>query len=519
MNHRSLAGALCFASCLYLLSTVLSACTLLPPSQITITGRVVAGEDQAPVSHSLVTLRASEHQTRTADDGSFILSIPEQSGVFEITAWAPGYYIAYQVITTPPEELTLTLRPYHTRDHPDYAWIDPTPESSALACGNCHPMILPQWSGNAHGGAVSNPRFFSFYNGTDINGDAIDAPGFIADFPGTAGNCANCHAPGAGLDAPFTTDMNDVRDDVTVGIQCDFCHKVGGIYLDPEDQTYANVPGVLSMQPLRPPEGEQIFIGPYPDIHDPDTYHPVFSESAFCAPCHSFSFWGTEIYNSYGEWLASDYAEQGITCQDCHMPPSGDSIFALPEQGGLEHPPETIPSHFQLGVTDQDFMRSTLEMEVAYEVVDDTLKLEISLTNATAGHHVPTDHPGRHMILLITTLNADDTPVPLRIGNTLPPWIGDLAGETGQVYAKVLKNVRTGHFPAVDYWNPTLIHSDTRIAANETRVATFEFEMGSQPVTVHIQVLFRRMFQPIAEKYRWDLEDLVLVEESITVQP
>jgi hypothetical protein len=381
-------------------------------------------------------------------------------------------------------------------------------------------MILPQWSGNAHGGAISNPRFYSFYNGTDINGQSLDVPGYLTDFRGMSGNCATCHAPGAGLDAPFTTEMNTIRGEVTAGIHCDFCHKVGGVYLDPEeDQVYANVPGVLSMQPLRPPDGEQIFIGPYPDIHDPDTYAPVFSESAFCAPCHSFSFWGTEIYNSYGEWLDSDYAEQGITCQDCHMPPSGDTTFALPEQGGLEHPPDLIPSHFQLGVTDLGFMRSTLEMEVAHEVDDDILSLEISLTNATAGHHVPTDHPGRHLIVLVTALTEDGTPLPLRIGNILPEWIGDLAGEPGEVYAKVLKNARTGAYPAVDYWNPTLIRSDRRIPANETRTSTFEFDTGSEPVTIRIQVLFRRMFQPIAEKYRWDIEDVIMSEETITIQP
>ncbi len=146
--------------------------------------------------------------------------------------------------------------------------------------------------------------------------------------------------------------MNDVRDVITAGIHCDYCHKIGGVYLNPAtDSVYANVPGAQSQRLLRPPPGDNIFFGPYDDIHDPDTYLPVISESRFCAPCHQFSFWGTPIYESYDEWLASPYAEAGITCQDCHMPPTGDTYFALPEVGGLEHPPETIPSHLQLGAT------------------------------------------------------------------------------------------------------------------------------------------------------------------------
>jgi hypothetical protein len=516
MIRRSLTASLGTAFCLYLL-LALSACSRLP---ITISGQVVTGEDAVPIPQALVTLRASEFQTQTQDDGSFEFSIPEQAGEFEITAWAPGYYIAYEAISAEQTELTLTLRPYHANDHPDYDWLDPTPGSSESACGNCHPMILPQWETNAHGGAIDNERFFSFYNGTNTSGEPIDAPGYLTDFPGTTGVCATCHAPGAGLDGAFTTDMNAVRGDLTAGIHCDFCHKVGDIYLDPSTyQVYSNVPGALSMQSLRPPEGDQIFIGPYPDIHDPDTFHPIFSESAFCAPCHSFTFWGTEIYNSYGEWLESDYAEQGTTCQVCHMPPSGETIFVLPEQGGLEHPPEAIPSHFQLGVKDVEFMRSAIELDVAHEVTDGKLKLEISLTNATAGHHVPTDHPGRHIILHISALDSDGTPVPMRIGNEIPEWIGDLAGEPGEVYAKVLKNARTGYFPVVDYWNPTLIQSDTRIPANETRTSAYEFDIGENQVTVQIQVLFRRMFQPTAQVYGWDISEILMAEETIEVQP
>jgi hypothetical protein len=498
---------------------MVSACAILP-SQLTLNGRVVATKDQAAISQAVVTLRASEYNTISAEDGSFTLRIPEQSGKFEITAWAPGYYIAYETIDSSDTEITLSLREHHTTDHAEYAWIDPTAGSSENACGNCHPMILPQWSSNAHGGANTNVRFFSFYNGTDVSGSVLDAPGYLPDFPGTTGNCANCHAPGVAVDAPFTTNMNSVRGDVTAGIHCDFCHKVGGVFLEPTgDQLYPNVPGVLSMRLLRPPEGEQIFVGPYPDIHDPDTFNPVFSESAFCAPCHQFSFWGTEIYNSYGEWLASDYAEQGITCQDCHMPPSGDTIFALSEQGGLEHPPDSIPSHFQLGLGDVNFMEATLDLEADYEVVEGVLQLKVRLTNATAGHHVPTDHPGRHLILLVRALGEDGEPLPIMDGETLPDWIGDLAGEPGMVFAKVLSDARTGTYPAVDYWNPTLIQRDNRIPANQSAAAHFTFEMADTPITIQIQVIFRRMFQPIAEIYGWTLSELTLSQKTIEIIP
>jgi hypothetical protein len=314
--------------------------------------------------------------------------------------------------------------------------------------------------------------------------------------------------------------MNLERGQVTSGIHCDFCHKVGGVYLAPSNaQVYTNSAGVISMRLLRPPEGEQIFIGPYPDIHDPDTYNPVFHQSDFCAPCHQFSFWGTQIYNSYGEWLESSYAEDGVTCQDCHMAPTGDQYFALPEAGGLQHSPENIPSHQQLGLKDKAFMQSTLDLAISHEITNGDLDLTVSLTNVAAGHHVPTDHPGRHIILVVRAYDSQGTAIACSQCPQIPPWAGNFAGEAGVVYAKVLRDAKTGAFPVVNYWNQTLIHSDTRIAADERRDEHFYFRAADDPITIEIQVIFRRMFQPQADVYAWDLTEIILAEETITILP
>ena len=498
----------------------LSGCDGYPSPRVEVTGQVFDGESNAPFADALVVLRSSEIHTYTDQNGVFTLLVPIEKDEVEITAWAPGYYVAANKVTLPVEDLQLTLRAHHQQDHPEYSWIDPTPSTAENACGNCHPMILPQWEQNAHGLAISNPRFFSFYNGTDTQGNSIDQSGYVKDFPGTSGNCANCHAPGMAVDQPFNTEMNMVRDQITAGIHCDFCHKVGGVYLDTANkQVYPNSAGVISMRLLRPPEGDQIFIGPYPDIHDPDTYHPVFSQSDFCAPCHQFSFWGTQIYNSYGEWLASDYATQGITCQDCHMAPNGDQYFALPESGGLLHPPETIPSHQQLGLKDIAFMQSTLDLAVSYELRNDQLEVTVSLTNVAAGHHVPTDHPGRHIILVVQAVDSRGNVIPNTQGPQIPSWVGDFAGDTGVVYAKVLEDAKSGVYPVVNYWNQTLVHSDNRIAADERRDELFSFRIGENPVTIEIQVIFRRLFQPQAELYGWDMAEITLAEETITVRP
>ncbi len=476
---------------------------------------IVVNQAGQPLVDAHVRVRATDNLTYTSADGRFMLTGLTPGLGIEIAAWASGgYYIAGQVITPPVSGITLTLRPYHAQDNPDYVWLEPTANPSVtLQCGNCHTPILPQWQTNAHGTATSNPRFFSLYNGTDLTGTAIISPGFKLDFPGVAGNCATCHAPGAAANAPFNTDMNAVRGNVTATLHCDFCHKVGGIYLNPATRVpYANAPGVLSLRLLRPPAGDQIFFGPYDDVKDPDTFLPEMTQGAYCAPCHSFTFWGTPIYQSYNEWLASPYATEGVECQACHMPPNGDHYFVPPERGGLWHPAEKIPSHLDLGIKDMAFMQNTVAMTLTAQSIVNTVQVSVTLTNVGAGHHVPTDHPGRHMILTIQAMDEAGQLLTQLSGPIVPDWGGAQSGLPGQVFAKVLQDVASGRAPVINYWKQTRIISDSRIPAMGSVAATYAFlaPASGESITVTAELRFRRAFQTLMDDKDWAVPDILM---------
>jgi hypothetical protein len=474
-----------------------------------------------PVAGARVRVRATDNVTLTTASGQFTLASLVEGQEIEVTAWADGYYIASTHVTPTASGIILTLRPYHQQDHPDYEWTSPISGTSAGACGNCHPMIVSQWITNGHGMAVSNPRFFSLYNGTNLSGTLPVGPGYLNDFPGTVGTCANCHSPGLGVDGYLTTDMNDARDMITAGIHCDYCHKVGGVYLDPATRSvYRNVPGAQSTRLLRPPPGDDIFFGPYDDIHDPDTYLPAMSESSFCAPCHQFSFWGTPIYESFEEWLASPYAEVGVTCQKCHMPPNGDTAFALPEVGGLEHPPDRIPSHLDLGATSVELLQNTVTVTLSAERVGGKVAVTVTIANTGAGHHVPTDHPGRHLILTVAATDDQGQPLVQSDGPTVPGWGGAQAGLPGKAYAKVLRDVLTGEAPVVSYWKQALIDSDNRIPAmgRDASLYTFAAPAAGGPVTVAAELRFRRAFQAVMDAKGWDAPD-ILMETTAVLLP
>lgn len=480
----------------------------------------VVTDSAGPLAGARVRVRATDNLTFTDVMGQFALMDLVSGAPVEVAAWSEGYYIASEIVTPPINGVTITLRPYHTIDHPGYSWTNPISGTASKSCGNCHPMLMPQWEGNAHGGSVDNARFFSLYNGTDLAGTTSVGPGYLQDFPGTAGTCASCHAPGAGVDGYLTTGMNSIRGVITAGIHCDYCHKIGGIYLDPATgSVYPNAPGTLSQRVLRPPLGDEIFFGPFDDIPDPDTFLPLISESQFCAPCHQFSFWGTPIYESYNEWLASPYSAQGVTCQDCHMPPNGDIYFASPGVGGLPHPPEMIPSHLQRGAADELLLQETVAMTVKVQQIAGVLQVAVAITNTEAGHHVPTDQPGRHMILTVQAFDDQGLELPYFSGSQVPAWGGPEAGLPGKIYAKVLRDVETGEWPVVSYWKQTQILSDNRLVALESDVSIYTFNLAGsdQEITVMGTLQFRRAPWALMSAKGWADPDITMETYSGTI--
>jgi hypothetical protein len=149
----------------------------------------------------------------------------------------------------------------------------------------------------------------------------------------------------------------------------------------------------------------------------------------------------------------------------------------------------------------------------------DEVLVAVSITNDKTGHHVPTDSPLRHLILVIQATDGNGQPLPLTDGPQLPEWTGNYASQPGQVYAKVLKDKWTGESPTGAYWRDIELVEDTRLAAFATDVSQYVFEASRDgAVTVEAQLWFRRAFQKLAEQKGWDDPD-ILMEEGTVVLP
>ncbi|MEW6356114.1 MAG: multiheme c-type cytochrome [Planctomycetota bacterium] len=386
-------------------------------------------------------------------------------------------------------------------------------------CGECHPGIyIKRWERNAHATSHRNPRFLNFYNGTDAKGNSGVEPGYKLDFPKTRGVCTACHAPNSAVSNPWGTDPAET-DEKTGGVHCVVCHRTSGVDLT----GIGSQPGIIGMAFRQPGTSKEFHMGPYDDVHSArDVYMPVHARSEFCAPCHEAKFWGTPIYATYSEYLATREAKQGMRCQDCHMPSEG--MMPPPAKDGevQRAMPPILPVHENREHEDR-LLRNAARLEVNAKLDGKKVYVTVSVTNETGGHHLPTGHDMRNIVLRVEAAAAGK-PMRQIAGERIPAWggtgdpaDGNYAGLPGKIFAKVLCD-ELENFPAPS-WRRCTVLSDNRIAAHETDTSLYEFERpDGAAVTVKAMLIYRRFFKPIIAAKGWDLSDAVIASREITME-
>ena len=485
------------------------------------------------------------------------LSLLECGNGHTVSVWVPGYYIkSFQCNGSHPGEYEITLERINPEDNPNYLWVAADKGfNPVLNCEGCHTNIsllneYPEWKADGHSMAISNPRFWTTYLGTNVNrmlsqrtrwdfsldgsrfrlppdpNQADYGPGYQLDYPDAGGNCAFCHAPtaiGATKQevnlAPFINNTWAGRADVVnEGVTCDVCHKAIDVALDDQGLPYMDRPGILSYSFLRPNTGVQFVAGPWShltvstnDIRR--TCDPIFGESQFCAPCHYAKFSGVEIYGSYREWLDSSYSKSDAgfrSCQDCHMQ-SAQLVEGTSSAARRACSAEnTAFRNFSHNMMNRDNTSSPILVQGAATVTVDArkeegkIKVNVGVVNTKAGHKLPTDSPLRHLILVVEARDENDRLLTQVEGPTIPAWGGvgnqpeDYAGKPGVIYANILQDKDTNMVPAVAYWNPIIpawAGSDTRLRPNEYILSQYSFIVQSHgEVRVTAKLLYRYAF-------------------------
>ncbi len=220
------------------------------------------------------------------------------------------------------------------------AQAGPRAFSSSSECQSCHEAEYAEWSTSEHANSWTGPDVRRMSN----------------DFANQ--DCIDCHAP-----LPiFETGIGERVLPRTIrrieGVDCIACHQhpdggMAGSFTDP----------TVTCRPT-----EQI------ELIRPE----------FCAGCHN-------QHLTMDQWKSSRYAEQGITCIDCHMP-------------YREGNPAKGRDHSMHGGTSLENLQGAVDLRGSFDEQSGGWVLE--LENVGAGHSFPTDERSRAGDVFFRRLNS-----------------------------------------------------------------------------------------------------------------
>jgi uncharacterized protein YbdZ (MbtH family) len=261
-------------------------------------------------------------------------------------------------------------------------WTEVESSLSPESCMLCHPAQYADWKESWHADAMSPGTL----------GQLIDWDGHK---DGLVEQCQTCHAPLAEQHPKAKTKGEAAADEhghtATAyvenpiydpdlrkkGVVCASCHVRAHQRFGPPSESAF-------------PEGTALPHGGFTPVE-------AYQDSRFCYSCHDFkpnqkALNGKLLQETYEEWRRTSFAEQGTSCQDCHMPEG---------------------RHLWKGVHDADMVRAAIRFE--YNVIDNgaetgQLRAGLKITNIGAGHRMPT-YTTPQITLILEQVNAQGTAI------------------------------------------------------------------------------------------------------------
>lgn len=246
---------------------------------------------------------------------------------------------------------------------------------SSQVCKQCHEDIYRNWRKSLHSYSYSNPIFLTAYRKayTETKGEAKKY-------------CLNCHAPTVRVTGDYDLELEITKE----GVTCDFCHTVSEVNLDNRENPFVSNPGDVKRSVLKNAESE----------HHKTEFSEDFASSKLCAGCHDFvNRHGVHVGGTYSEWKESSFAKQGRQCQSCHMQ-------QIPGKTAVEGGRDMIHDH-SLSHNLSSMLEAVTVDIAKIQRTANRLGVDLVVTNARAGHSIPTGTPERSLVL--TVQSHDDS--------------------------------------------------------------------------------------------------------------
>jgi len=307
---------------------------------------------------------------------------------------------------------------------------------TAEYCGDCHRAIYDGWKRSVHATAMESRLFQDALKmaESDFNGDARKV-------------CLRCHSPLAA----YSGDLSLTRKVSWEGITCDYCHSVQEV-TPSKGNSVARVDfnGVKS--------------GPSADAVSPvhgTRFSKIHTTSLVCSTCHQYrNELGFEVLTTYSEWEKSAYAQAGQQCQSCHMYGVQGKIVDVRVTNASGH---GINLHQMPGSRSVEQLNRAIQSQIYATRQGEKINVVVKLTNAGAGHFVPTGSPMRKLILEVR----------------LDPFGDGQEMKAERVYARNVRDQKGGVVQReyLAFLKGAGVVEDSRIAPKETRTEKFSFEL------------------------------------------
>jgi len=270
-------------------------------------------------------------------------------------------------------------------------------------CRGCHDQIVAQHLESSHEMSFTNPVFQAQYRQ-----DLLPKTAGNLDLLAEARECIACHEPiNFATGGPKVIALEDINPEMN-GVTCDVCHTITGYRgSKPQNGNYIIAPSETKLGPL---QGQ-------------GSWHHAYSElqtkSEICAVCHeAVNHHGFQVKATFTEWRESDFARQGIQCQDCHMNVDGFLTAGQPRFSsgkaakmtiGNAPERERLYTHQFPGAHSRTQVEGAiaLTIEVKPSESEGTITIEITVDNARTGHSMPSGSADLRLLWLEVKAGAE----------------------------------------------------------------------------------------------------------------
>ncbi len=242
------------------------------------------------------------------------------------------------------------------------------------ACGSCHVDFYMQWQQ-----AMMSQAYTHHWDEIEYFKLAVPHAEKDPKVAGVKAGCNGCHAPTAFIAGDVPPPRPEKNSRANESVSCDVCHTIKGSGEEPP------VNYSFQIEPGRMKYGNRE--GTSSPHHD--TQLLEFTRSTeLCGTCHNEkSPYGVWVKSTQLEWKEGPYSEEGVRCQDCHMP------AAKGRNAKLSKVQDDVAQHLFHGAHSPSKLRGAVELRMHPDTREIEPGLPIIITvqafNHKAGHKIP----------------------------------------------------------------------------------------------------------------------------------